>query len=166
MLYITPSFKSAAQSDEQTICGITSSAVFRIDPLQAGNNKVKNSEYKKHITKTNFSVAVTTEAGHLAVAGNRGDIKLFDALNTMAKTTLPSIGEPILALDTTASGRYIIATCADFLMLVEVEGQHTDKKPTPVILRLQSKHVMLMQNFKKFTRAYFDVENRIMAVRS
>ncbi|KAL7312903.1 Vacuolar import and degradation protein 27 [Mucor circinelloides] len=163
LLYITPSFKSAAQSDEQTICGITSSAVFRIDPLQAGNNKIKSSEYKKHITKTNFSVAVTTEAGHLAVAGNRGDIKLFDALNTMAKTTLPSIGEPILALDTTASGRYIIATCADFLMLVEVEGQHTDKKPIPIILRLQSKHVMLMQNFKKFTRAYFDVENRIMA---
>ncbi|GAN05606.1 vacuolar import and degradation protein 27 protein [Mucor ambiguus] len=163
LLYITPSFKSAPQSKEQTFCGITSNAVFRIDPLQAGKNKIKSSEYKKHITKTDFSVAASTASGHLAVAGNRGDMRLFSALNTMAKTTLPSIGKCILALDTAASGRYIIATCADFLMLIDLQEQHIDQKPIPVILRLRSEHVMLMQNFTEFTGAYFDVENRIIA---
>lgn len=165
MLYITPSFKSAPQSNEQTLCGITSSAVFRIDPLQAEENKIKSSEYKKHITKTKFSVAAATVSGHLVVAGNRGDMRLFSALNTMARTTLPSIGEPIVALDTAATGRYIIATCTNFLMLIDAEEQCADQKPTPIILRLRSEHVMLMQNSTKFTRAYFDVENRIVTVR-
>ncbi|KAL9550780.1 hypothetical protein MBANPS3_004564 [Mucor bainieri] len=163
LLYITPSFKSAPQSDEQTLCGITSSAVFRIDPLQAGKNKIKSSEYKKHLTKTDFSVAASTACGHLVVAGNRGDMRIFNALSTMARTTLPSIGESILALDTATSGRYIIATCTDFLMLIDVEEQSIDQKPTPIILRLRSEHVMLMRHSTKFTRAYFDVENRIIA---
>ncbi|KAF1796012.1 VID27 cytoplasmic protein-domain-containing protein [Mucor lusitanicus] len=163
LLYITPSFKSAPQSNEHTFCGITSSAVFRIDPLQAGKNKIKSSEYKKHITKTDFSVAASTASGHLVVAGHRGDMRLFSALNTMARTTMPSIGEPILALDTAASGQYIIATCADFLMLIDAEEQHADQKPIPIILRLRSEHVMLMKNRPKFTGAYFDSENRIIA---
>ncbi|CEP19809.1 hypothetical protein [Parasitella parasitica] len=162
LLVITPSYKSAAQTDEQTICGMTSSAVFRIDPLQPGKNKIVGSEYKKHITKTYFAVAASTESGYLAVAGKRGDIRLFSALNTVAKTTLPSIGEPILALDTTASGRYIIATCADFLILIDVEQQYTDEKPTPIILRLKSEHVMLMKRPAKFSKAYFDMKNRII----
>ncbi|KAI8636774.1 VID27 cytoplasmic protein-domain-containing protein [Parasitella parasitica] len=162
LLFIAPSFKSASQTEEQTICGMTSSAVFRIDPRQPGKNKIVVSEYKKHITKTYFAVATSTESGYLAVAGKRGDIRLFSALNTVAKTTFPPIGEPILSLDTTNSGRYIIATCTNFLILVDVEGQYMDEKTTPIILRLKSEHVMLMKRPAKFSKAYFDLESHII----
>lgn len=58
--------------------------LFRIDPRVDGN-KLVESQYKQYASKNDFSAAVTTEGGKIAVASNKGDIRLFDAVGKNAK---------------------------------------------------------------------------------
>jgi hypothetical protein len=58
--------------------------LFRIDPRVSGN-KLVESQFKQYATKNDFSAATTTESGKLAVASNKGDIRLFDQLGKNAK---------------------------------------------------------------------------------
>jgi len=48
-------------------------------------NKLVESQFKQYATKNDFSAATTTESGKLAVASNKGDIRLFDQLGKNAK---------------------------------------------------------------------------------
>ena len=56
-------------------------------------NKLVESQFKQYATKNDFSAAVTTNTGKLAVASNKGDIRLFDRLGIRAKTQLPALGK-------------------------------------------------------------------------
>jgi hypothetical protein len=70
-----------------------------------GNKMVSNSisQYK---TKVGFSAAATTGSGQIAVASEKGEIRLFDRVGlSRAKTTLPGVGDPILGMDTTEDGK-------------------------------------------------------------
>lgn len=58
--------------------------LFRIDPRVSGN-KLVESQFKQYATKNDFSAAATTESGKLAVASNKGDIRLFDSIGKNAK---------------------------------------------------------------------------------
>jgi hypothetical protein len=48
-------------------------------------NKIVDAQFKQYATKNDFSAAVTTESGKLAVASNKGDIRLFDQIGKNAK---------------------------------------------------------------------------------
>ena len=63
---------------------IAHNGLFRIDPRVAGN-KLVESQFKQYASKNDFSAAATTESGKLAVASNKGDIRLFDAIGKNAK---------------------------------------------------------------------------------
>ena len=63
---------------------IAHNGLFRIDPRVAGN-KLVESQFKQYAGKNDFSAAATTESGKLAVASNKGDIRLFDAIGKNAK---------------------------------------------------------------------------------
>jgi hypothetical protein len=43
------------------------------------------SQFKQYASKNDFSAAATTSGGKLAVASNKGDIRLFDSLGKNAK---------------------------------------------------------------------------------
>lgn len=60
--------------------------LFRIDPRVDGN-KLVESQYKQYASKNDFSAAVTTESGKIAVASNKGDIRLFDSVGKNAKVS-------------------------------------------------------------------------------
>ena len=60
--------------------------LFRIDPRVSGN-KLVQSEFKQYANKNDFSAAATTETGKLAVASNKGDIRLFDQIGKNAKVS-------------------------------------------------------------------------------
>lgn len=61
--------------------------LFRIDPRIQGN-KLVDSQFKQYASKNDFSAAATTASGRLAVASNKGDIRLFDAIGKNAKVSL------------------------------------------------------------------------------
>ncbi|KAI9707232.1 MAG: hypothetical protein M1836_000192 [Candelina mexicana] len=154
-----PDKKFSQMTSEQTFLGLSKNALYRIDPRLAGN-KLVDSELKQYTSKNDFSAAATTEKGYIAVASNKGDIRMFDRLGINAKTHIPALGEPIIGLDVSADGRWVLATCRTYLLLIDAlqkEGKNEgrlgfekpfgkDSKPQPRRLGLQPSHVAQFQH--------------------
>ncbi|PQE24600.1 hypothetical protein CJF31_00011262 [Rutstroemia sp. NJR-2017a BVV2] len=125
-----------------------------ISKVQAPNGKLFNPK------KNDFSAAATTEKGYIAVASNKGDIRMFDRLGINAKTHIPALGEPIIGLDVSADGRWVLATCRTYLLLIDAlqkDGKNEgklgfeksfgkDSKPQPRRLGLTPSHVAQFQH--------------------
>ncbi|BGP22446.1 vacuolar import and degradation protein [Rhodotorula toruloides] len=172
-----PDSKFAQTTQQQTFIGLSHNGLFRIDPRLAGS-KLVESEFKQYATKADFSAAATTESGRLAVASSKGDIRLFDKLGKNAKTALPALGDPIIGVDVSADGRWLLATCKTYLLLIdtmipEASGSKfagqlgfdrsfpAAEKPTPRRLTLKPEHVAHMQEVQggegvSFTPAKFN----------
>jgi hypothetical protein len=175
VINFAPQNKFAQRTGQQDFIGHSSNALFRIDPRLSTQNKLDESELKQYASKNDFSAAATTEKGYIAVASNKGDIRLFDRLGINAKTTLPALGDPILGIDTSADGRWVLATCKNYLLLIDAlqtEGPNKDKlgfqksfaknsKPQPRRLALTPNHVAQFQHETgapvSFTPARFNV---------
>lgn len=154
-----PENKFAQMTNEQTFLGLSRNALFRIDPRLAGN-KLVDTELKQYVSKNDFSAAATTEKGYIAVASNKGDIRMFDRLGINAKTHIPALGEPIIGLDVSADGRWVLATCRTYLLLIDAlqkDGKNEgklgfekafakDSKPQPRRLGLTPSHVAQFQH--------------------
>ena len=168
-----PESKFSQMTGEQTFLGLSRNALYRIDPRLAGN-KLVDSELKQYVSKNDFSAAATTDKGYIAVASNKGDIRMFDRLGINAKTHIPALGDPIIGLDVSADGRWVLATCRTYLLLIDAlqkEGKNEgklgfekafgkDSKPQPRRLGLTPSHVAQFQHETKvplsFTPARFN----------
>ena len=164
--HIAPKEKYAQTTGEQTVVGISGNALYRIDPRLSGNKMVQN-EMKQYASKTKFSAVTTTGSGKVAVAGDKGDIKLFDSIGKNAKTALPALGDPILGIDVSGDGRWIVATTKTYLLLIDTmigDGKYAgslgferafpaDAKPIPRRLQLRAEHVAYMNHSISFTPA-------------
>lgn len=149
-----PETKFSQMSAAQPFLGLSSNALYRIDPRVSGN-KLVESDLKQYASKNDFSAAATTEKGYIAVASNKGDIRAFDRLGVRAKTHIPGLGDPIIGIDTSADGRWILTTCRTYLLLIDAlqkDGKDEGKlgfeksfakesKPQPRRLGLQPSHV-------------------------
>ncbi|EDK46484.1 conserved hypothetical protein [Lodderomyces elongisporus NRRL YB-4239] len=172
-----PTSKFAQLTDQQILTGISLNGLFTIDPRLAGTKLVNDRTYKSYKTTNNqFQTLATTESGHIALGSGKGDIRLFDRLGVNAKTALPSLGDSIIGIDVSKDGRWILATCKTYLLLIDTKigsGQKNagkygftayfdkDKKPTPRRLALQPEHeaFIIQQNRNqelKFSPAYFN----------
>ncbi|KAK9707718.1 Vacuolar import and degradation protein 27 [Basidiobolus ranarum] len=165
---IMPDTKFAQLTPQKTLVGMSHNAVYRVDP-RLPNYKMVDSQLKQYVTKNDFSCATTTENGQIAVASNKGDIRLFNKLGINAKTALPPLGDPIIGIDVTASGRYIVATCKTYLLLIDtmIKSSSTptygfeksfpkNEKPIPKRLQLKPEHVAYMNEPVNFTPAKFN----------
>ncbi|KAI6134915.1 VID27 cytoplasmic protein-domain-containing protein [Pisolithus croceorrhizus] len=172
--HIAPDNKFAQMTPEQTL-------IPRISGL-----KMVDSQYKQYVSKNRFSGVATTSSGKLAVASAKGDIRLFDSIGKNAKTALPPLGDPIIGIDVTADGRWIVATTKAYLLLIDTligEGRYAgslgfdrsfpaNAKPMPRRLQLRSEHVAYMNqevNFlarpndtTRFNQGEGQVENAIV----
>ncbi|CAX40964.1 vacuolar import and degradation protein, putative [Candida dubliniensis CD36] len=172
-----PTSKFAQLTDEQTLTGISANGLFTIDPRLSGTKLVNDKTYKAYKTSNNqFQTLATTDKGYIALGSGKGDIRLFDRLGVNAKTALPSLGDPIIGIDVSKDGRWLLATCETYLLLIDNkigDGQKNagklgftnyfdkDKKPTPRRLALKPEHeaYMVRENGGKplaFTPAYFN----------
>ncbi|KAI0973543.1 VID27 cytoplasmic protein [Xylaria arbuscula] len=154
ILEFAPENKFAQMTHEPTFLGVSKNALFRVDPRLSGT-KLVDSQLKQYASKNDFSALSTTEKGYIAVASNKGDIRLFDRLGINAKTHIPALGEPIIGLDVSADGRWVLATCRTYLLLIDAmqkEGKNegklgfeksfaADSKPQPRRLALTPEHV-------------------------
>ncbi|KAI9267333.1 VID27 cytoplasmic protein-domain-containing protein [Sporodiniella umbellata] len=156
LIAICPSSHTFKSDHLQTLVGITPNTLFRIDPRQESTNKIYNAESKRYSSRPEFST-VTSCAKYVAVGSQKGVVRVFDALHTVASITLPPMGEPILSLSITAEGHYVLATCTDFLVLM-----HTVSIEQAVTLRILPEHVILMNETISFQNAYFDTHNNII----
>ncbi|KAG7449137.1 VID27-domain-containing protein [Guyanagaster necrorhizus] len=167
--HIAPDNKFAQTTHEQTLVGASHNALFRIDPRVSGK-KLVDSQFKQYAGKNKFSGVTTTAVGKIAVASEKGDIRLFDSIGKNAKTALPPLGDPIVGIDVTADGRWIVATTKTYLLLIDTligEGKWqgslgfdrsfpATSKPIPRRLQLRSEHVAYMNHDVSFTPARFN----------
>ena len=93
---------------------------------------------------------------------------MFDRLGINAKTHIPALGEPIIGLDVSADGRWVLATCRTYLLLIDAlqkDGKNAgklgfersfakDAKPQPRRLGLQPSHVAQFQHETKVPLAF------------
>ncbi|KAH9904276.1 VID27 cytoplasmic protein [Xylariomycetidae sp. FL2044] len=149
-----PENKFAQMTHEPTFVGVSRNALFRVDPRLSGT-KLVDSQLKQYASKNDFSALSTTEKGYIAVASNKGDIRLFDRLGINAKTHIPALGEPIIGLDVSADGRWVLGTCRTYLLLIDAQQKSgknegklgfeksfaADSKPQPRRLALTPEHV-------------------------
>lgn len=160
-------------TSHQPFVGASQNALYRVDPRVSGN-KMVDSDLKQYTSKNAFSSLATTESGYIAVASDKGDIRMFDRLGINAKTHIPALGEPIIGLDVSADGRWVLATCRTYLLLIDSlqkDGKNQgklgfersfakDSKPQPRRLALQPAHVAQFQHETKkplsFTPARFN----------
>ncbi|KAI5305539.1 vacuolar import and degradation protein 27, partial [Ascosphaera atra] len=168
-----PETKFAQMTHAQPFLGISQNALYRIDPRLA-DAKLVDADLKQYASKNDFSALATTEKGYIAVASNKGDIRMFDRLGINAKTHIPALGEPIIGLDVSADGRWVLATCRTYLLLIDslqksgrYEGKlgfersfAKDEKPQPRRLGLAPSHVAQFQHETRapirFTPARFN----------
>ncbi|KAJ1895458.1 Vacuolar import and degradation protein 27, partial [Kickxella alabastrina] len=141
-LCIAPSSKYSQMTDNQTVVGLSHNMLYRIDPRVGGGGSqgdlIVQNELQSYTTKSHFTALATTEDGAIAVASANGAIRLFDRLCVRAKTSLPALGEPILGIDVTSDGRYVVATCRTYLLLIDTklppsspDSNASKKKTTP-----------------------------------
>eukprot|EP01127_Copromyxa_protea_P009824 TRINITY_DN2343_c0_g1_i8.p1 TRINITY_DN2343_c0_g1~~TRINITY_DN2343_c0_g1_i8.p1 ORF type:complete len:569 (+),score=159.72 TRINITY_DN2343_c0_g1_i8:466-2172(+) len=170
---ILPETKDAQQKGRDTFLGINNAGFFIMDPRQ--KTKVVRTYQYKNANTTHFSCAATTDEGHMAVGTKLGDIRLFNAnslqtggvdyINSTApraKTKLLGFGDPILGIDTTRDGSFVLATCYNYLILSPVqEGKATgfskSVKKAPLLLRLGDADAMKIGASFQFTPAKFNV---------
>ncbi|KAF4575034.1 hypothetical protein EYR36_006390 [Pleurotus pulmonarius] len=166
---VAPDSKYAPTTREQTLIGVSHNALFRIDPRVSGT-KLVESQFKNYATKNAFSGVATTDSGKVAVASSKGDIRLYDSIGKNAKTALPPLGDPIVGVDVTADGRWIIATTKTYLLLIDTligEGKYQGSlgfdrsfpataKPMPRRLQLRGEHVAYMKDEINFSPARFN----------
>jgi len=168
--HIAPNSKFSQTTHEQTLVGASHNALYRIDPRVSGN-KLVDSQYKQYASRNKFSGITTTASGKLAVASEKGDIRLYDTIGKIAKTALTPLGDPIIGIDVSADGRWIVATTQTYLLLVDVligQGKYAgslgfdrsfpaDAKPIPKRLQLRPEHVAYMNHNISFSPARFNI---------
>ncbi len=91
-------------------------------------------------------------------------------IDCLFQTALPALGDPIIGVDVTADGRYLVATCKTYLLLIDTligDGRYkgslgfdrsfpADSKPIPRRLQLKPEHLAYMQTEVSFTPARFN----------
>lgn len=169
-----PTKKFDQLTAEQTFVGVSQTGIFKIDPRISNENKIVTDQSKEYKTNFNFSSIGTTENGYIAVGSEKGDIKLYDRLGIRAKTAIPSLGEAIKHICTSADGKWLLATCDNMLMLMDLtvktgknQGSVAFLKSFPAaenaktyILKISPEHASYMMTYMKkpiiFSKAYFN----------
>ncbi|CAI4738166.1 CDA_G0044900.mRNA.1.CDS.1 [Saccharomyces cerevisiae] len=169
-----PTKKFDQMTPEQTIVGVSQKGVFKIDPRINGKNKIAVDESKDYVGKYNFSSIGTTESGYIAIGSEKGDIKLYDRLGIRAKTAIPSLGQAIKFITTSADGKWLLATCDSTLLLMDLkikDGKNAGNigflKSFPAsenvktyVLKIRPEHSASILTYTKkpirFTKAYFN----------
>lgn len=153
-----PSHKYAQLTNEQTIIGASDTGLFRIDPRLQGD-KLVASHLRDYAAPLNFTAIGSTEKGYVAVATAKGEIRLYDRIGGNAKTQIPAMGDPIIGIDVSSDGRWILATCQTYLLLVDAhikDGRNSGQlgflrtynqgtKPIPRRLQIAPEHLAYMQ---------------------
>ena len=65
-----------------------------------------------------FSCIATTNFGGIAIGSKDGNVRLYKEVGKKAKSLVSGFGDPIRAIDTTADGRYVLATCDKYLLVI------------------------------------------------
>lgn len=156
--------KAAQLEHRQTFLGLGSNRLVRWDlrdragvVQDAASPVVTYAGGKDYARNTNFTCMATSGDGYVVVGAGDGKLRLYsESTLSQAKTSIPSLGSPITAVDVTYDGHWIVATTPHFLMVVKTTyrppGAAEDlcgftsrmgaRSPAPRLLRLRPEDVL------------------------
>ncbi|CDF38779.1 unnamed protein product [Chondrus crispus] len=153
-------------TDTKEFVGLNKNQLLRMDP-RTREFIVQSKKYAAS-TRAKLGCVATTGSGHLAVASENGDVRLYDQIGKNAKTHLPGLGDNIIGIDVSEDGKYILATTAKYLVIintvVQAESQHSGflksmgkHKPAPrkLVIKPEDIHKNRMGEIN-FTPAHFN----------
>jgi len=169
---LAPVEKYAQRTTDQMVLGVSHNALFSLDPRLSDSNKI--AECKTYAQNPKMQVIATNQDGQVATGSVNGEIRLFSDISKRAKTLLPGLGDPLVGIDVTADGKYLLATTARYLLVVPTEVPDDAKartgfdvslgknKPTPIKLSLRSED-LVKYNIDRvnFTPARFNIGDNI-----
>jgi len=174
---IAPVTKYAERTPETVVTAVNNNSVFTLDARQSGANKLATHYTYQSDAPPQFSCVATTEQGMTVAASRTGAIRFYNDISKRAKTSLPGLGDGIYSIDTTADGRWVLATAETYLLLIPTFAGSTDNQDAeaeaeasgfttsitgsaaaPIKLQLNPKDVinLNLQNVK-FTPAHFSM---------
>ncbi|KAI5160107.1 hypothetical protein NEAUS03_0879 [Nematocida ausubeli] len=146
--------KGAPLSNE--FVGVSKNRLFKIDPRAPSL-----IEGKSYSTNTKFTSGDSTRDGYFALGSETGDIRMYDSLDKRAKTLLPGLGDSVIGVFISPSGKYLVGTCKSYLMLIVTEAAGTSgfkkslgqNKPVPKKLIVRPEHLHYFNGEVNFTNA-------------
>ena len=113
--------KLSQLTDSGQFLGFTGGSLYMIDPRDP-NKIVKDYTYSKSI---DLSCMATTQQGYIAAGSETGDIRLYKEIGKRSTTNFPGLGHPIISIDTTKDGSWMLATTETYLMVIQtmLEGE-------------------------------------------
>ena len=92
--------------------------IFRMDPrIAKANVSCISDQTKLYTTKNNFTCITTNADGQFSIGKENGEISFYTEIGN-AKNTVATFGESILGLDATRDGKWLLATCEKYLILL------------------------------------------------
>jgi hypothetical protein len=141
---ITQEKKYDQMTDNQVILGVNNNNLFQMDARINKKDKVVST--KSYKTNPKMHCVVSTDFGGIAVGSDNGEIRLYNQVGKNAKTLLPCFGDQIKSIDVTADGKFLLATCDKYLMLIPTAckgdkngfvAQMGKEKPHPITLKIK-----------------------------
>jgi len=141
---VTHEKKFDQMTDNPLLHGVNSNTLFTMDARVNKKNKVVAT--KSYKTNPKMHCIKTTDFGGIATGSLNGEIRLYSQVGKNAKTLLTCFGDAINDIDVTADGKYLLATCDKYLILIptnckgEKNGFNTQmgkEKPNPRTLKIK-----------------------------
>jgi hypothetical protein len=118
----------------------------------------KQESFTKTSKGFRFSAITTTQEGHIAAGSKDGTIRLFTAGNVLkrAKTEINQLSDPIIGLDVSANGEWLLGTTEHYLVVfrttwTDILGEHSAFE---VSMPSDKKRVMVLRIPKKASKQY------------
>lgn len=90
--------------------------MFTLDPrLNSASKIAKQKDYK---TDVQFKTMNTNLTGGLAIGSADGKIRLYKDVGSNAKTLLPGLGDPIISIEVSMDGQWVLATTKSYLLII------------------------------------------------
>eukprot|EP00124_Ichthyophonus_hoferi_P004164 Ihof_evm1s426 gene=Ihof_evmTU1s426 len=163
---ICPREKYAQATNTDLMVGANRNRIMLMDGRLKGDKVVESQSYAYTGSKPELQCIATTDNGYLVVGSQLGDIRMFNKLEMKAKTLLPGLGDPIIGIDVSADGKWVLATCKTYIIVIGTESTDqkytgftksiSRQKPIPIILKVKPEHVAVMGCKVEFTPAKFN----------
>lgn len=175
---VVPETKFGQLQPSSVLNAVTPSGLFKLDLRLNSKDKAAMSQSQIYKSNPDLTCMATTESGDIAVGSMKGDIRLYSSNSLKrAKTLLPGLGDPIISLDTTSDGKWVLATTNTYLLVVPTTLPDSDQigfrarmgqqKPQPLKLQLRAQDLRALQIPNvRFTPARFDTPDEESIVTS
>ena len=115
---------------------------------------VVTNDYRKiYATAPQFTCISTNDAeGTFATGSEKGEIRLYSKVGQNAKSLFPGFGDPIIGLDSTKDGAWLLATTKTYLMLMPtvIDGKNGYKQSISKEARVPFRLTILPNDMKKY----------------